>query len=220
VEFIFSHSALGVGWDNPNVFNIATLNATQSNDRKRQELGRGLRICVNQQGQRVYDTPGTPLGQEINLLTVVPNVSYEAFAQSYQEEIEEAYGQEANAGATLRENRAGKPQKKTLRRRQDLYDSQAFQQFWNAMARTTRYCVGFDEDAIVQDVVPRLLKISVQVTSQAQRLYPHHRRAALRRSPQRQPRHCGRQRHHRRRKPGGAQALAVRLPWASQVHLH
>mgnify|MGYP000166740573 CR=1 FL=1 len=165
VEFIFSHSALGVGWDNPNVFNIATLNATQSNDRKRQELGRGLRICVNQQGQRVYDTPGTPLGQEINLLTVVPNVSYEAFAQSYQEEIEEAYGQEANAGATLRENRAGKPQKKTLRRRQDLYDSQAFQQFWNAMARTTRYCVGFDEDAIVQDVLPRLLKISVPIYS-------------------------------------------------------
>lgn len=55
VEFIFSHSALGVGWDNPNVFNIATLNATQSNDKKRQELGRGLRICVNENGQRMYD---------------------------------------------------------------------------------------------------------------------------------------------------------------------
>ncbi len=165
VEFIFSHSALGVGWDNPNVFNIATLNATQSNDRKRQELGRGLRICVNQLGQRVYDTPGTPLGQEINLLTVVPNMSYEAFAQGYQEEIEEAYGTEANAGATLRENRAGKPQKKTLRRRQDLFDSQAFKQFWNSMARTTRYSVGFDEDAIVHDVVPKLQKISVPIYS-------------------------------------------------------
>jgi restriction endonuclease len=165
VEFIFSHSALGVGWDNPNVFNIATLNATQSNDRKRQELGRGLRICVNQQGQRVYDTPGTPLGKEINLLTVVPNMSYEAFAQAYQEEIEEAYGTEANAGATLRENRAGKPQKKTLRRRQDLFDSQAFKQFWNSMARTTRYSVGFDEDAIVHEVVPKLQKISVPIYS-------------------------------------------------------
>jgi type III restriction enzyme len=165
VEFIFSHSALGVGWDNPNVFNIATLNATQSNDKKRQEIGRGLRICVNQHGQRVYDAPGTPLGQEINLLTVVPNMSYEAFAQGYQEEIEEAYGQEANAGAKLRENRAGKSQKKTLRRRQDLYDSQAFQQFWSAMARTTRYCVSFDEDAIVQEVVPKLQKISVSTYS-------------------------------------------------------
>ncbi len=161
VEFIFSHSALGVGWDNPNVFNIATLNATRKEDKKRQELGRGLRICVNQQGQRVYDTPGTPLGKEINLLTVVPNMSYEAFAQGYQEEIKEAYGAEANAGATLRENRAGKPQKKTLRRRQDLFDSQAFKQFWNSMARTTRYSVGFDEDAIVQDVAPKLKDINV-----------------------------------------------------------
>ncbi|WP_416547803.1 DEAD/DEAH box helicase family protein [Limnohabitans sp. DCL3] len=161
VEFIFSHSALGVGWDNPNVFNIATLNATHKDDKKRQELGRGLRICVNQQGQRVYDTPGTPLGQEINLLTVVPNMSFEAFAQSYQEEIKEAYDGEIQAGARLRENRAGQPQKKTLRRRQDLFDSQAFQQFWQTMARTTHYSVSFDEDAIVQDVVPQLQKISV-----------------------------------------------------------
>ena len=71
--WLFSHSDLGVGWDNPNVFNIATLNATRSEDKKRQELGRGLRICVNQHGQREYDPPDTPLGQEINLLTVVPN---------------------------------------------------------------------------------------------------------------------------------------------------
>ena len=161
VEFIFSHSALGVGWDNPNVFNIATLNVTQSLDKKRQELGRGLRICVNQHGQRVYDTPGTPLGQEINLLTVVPNMSYEAFAQGYQDEITQAYGGEAQAGAPMRENRAGKPQKKTLHRREDIFDSQAFKQFWSAMARTTRYSVSFDEDAIVQDVVPQLQKISV-----------------------------------------------------------
>ena len=165
VEFIFSHSALGVGWDNPNVFNIATLNATQNQDKKRQELGRGLRICVNQKGQRVYDTPGIELGKEINLLTVVPNMSYEAFAQGYQEEIKEAYDGEAQAGARLRENRAGQPQKKTLKRRQDLFDSKAFKQFWATMARTTRYCVSFDEDRIVQDVVPQLKKISVPIYS-------------------------------------------------------
>lgn len=161
VEFIFSNSALGVGWDNPNVFNIATLNATRKEDKKRQELGRGLRICVNQQGRRMYDTAGTPLGQEINLLTVVPNQSYEAFAQGYQEEIQEAYGMEANAAAPLRESPRGQLKKKTLHRRQDLYDSQAFVQFWKAMARTTRYTVSFDEDAIVQDVVPKLQHIRV-----------------------------------------------------------
>jgi len=163
MEFIFSHSALGVGWDNPNVFNIATLNTAQSQDRKRQELGRGLRICVNQHGQRVYDAPDTPLGEEINLLTVVPNLSYQAFAESYQQEIEEAYGKDAQAAAPLRENKQGRLQKKTLKRRDDLFATEAFQQFWRTMARTTRYTVAFDEDAIVQDVVPQLRRISVPV---------------------------------------------------------
>jgi len=165
IEFIFSHSALGVGWDNPNVFNIATLNTAQSQDRKRQELGRGLRICVNQKGQRVYDAPDTPLGEEINLLTVVPNLSYQDFAQGYQQEIEEAYGQDAQAAAPLRENRQGRLQKKTLKRRDDLFATEAFQQFWQSMARTTRYTVAFDEDQIVQDVVPKLHRISVPVYS-------------------------------------------------------
>ena len=163
MEFIFSHSALGVGWDNPNVFNIATLNTAQSHDRKRQELGRGLRICVNQQGQRVYDAPDTPLGEEINLLTVVPNLSYQEFAEGYQQEIEEAYGKDAQAAAPLRENRRGRLQKKSLQRRDDLFATEAFQQFWRTMARTTRYTVAFDEDAIVQDVVPKLQQISVPV---------------------------------------------------------
>jgi len=94
IEFIFSHSALGVGWDNPNVFNIATLNDTFSHDKKRQEIGRGLRICVNEDGQRVYDPEGTPIGEEINLLTVVPNQSYQAFAEDYQQEMDEAYGKD------------------------------------------------------------------------------------------------------------------------------
>jgi type III restriction enzyme len=161
VEFIFSHSALGVGWDNPNVFNIATLNTTPSHDKKRQEIGRGLRICVNESGQRVYDAPGTALGREVNLLTVVPNQSYQAFAEDYQQEIIEAYGTDATAAAPLRENRAGQVQKKVLQRRDDLFATEAFQQFWRSMARTTEYSVSFDEDRIVEDVVPQLRKISV-----------------------------------------------------------
>lgn len=165
IEFIFSHSALGVGWDNPNVFNIATLNTAQSQDRKRQEIGRGLRICVNQNGQRVYDAPDTPLGEEINLLTVVPNLSYQEFAEGYQQEIDEAYGKDAQAAAPLRENRQGRLQKKTLKRRDDLFATEAFQQFWQSMARTTRYTVAFDEEQIVQDVVPKLRRISVPVYS-------------------------------------------------------
>ncbi len=165
IEFIFSHSALGVGWDNPNVFNIATLNDTRKEDKKRQEIGRGLRICVNQHGQRVYDAPDTALGQEINLLTVVPNLSYQDFAEGYQQEIEEAYGKDAQAAAPLRENKQGHLQKKTLKRRDEVFDTEAFQQFWRTMARTTEYTVVFDEDAIVQYVVPQLRRISVPIYS-------------------------------------------------------
>ena len=82
IRFIFSHSALREGWDNPNVFQICTLNENaKSNDRKRQEIGRGLRLCVNQDGERIY-------GFETNTLTVMANQSYEDFAKQLQTEIE------------------------------------------------------------------------------------------------------------------------------------
>jgi type III restriction enzyme len=92
VEFIFSHTALGVGWDNPNVFNIATLNTTFSETRKRQEIGRGLRLAVNQNGQRVYDDPAVSDEERINELTVIPNETSETYIAQYQQEIEELYG--------------------------------------------------------------------------------------------------------------------------------
>ena len=112
-------------------------------------------------GQRVYDFEGTALGEVINLLTVVPNQSYQAFAEDYQQEINEAYGKDTNAAAPLRENRAGRVQKKVLQRRDDLFATQAFQQFWESMARTTRYTVAFDEEQLVQEVVPQLRNISI-----------------------------------------------------------
>ena len=85
LKFIFSHSALKEGWDNPNVFQICTLNETNSVIKKRQEIGRGLRICVNQDGERVH-------GFEINTLTVMANETYEQFAQALQKEIEQEEG--------------------------------------------------------------------------------------------------------------------------------
>ncbi|CAN5593000.1 DEAD/DEAH box helicase family protein [soil metagenome] len=85
LRFIFSLSALREGWDNPNVFQICTLNETQSIVRKRQEIGRGLRLPVNQQGERVHD-------ENINRLTVIANESYKAFAESLQKEYEEDLG--------------------------------------------------------------------------------------------------------------------------------
>jgi len=85
LKFIFSHSALREGWDNPNVFQICTLNETGSVMKKRQEIGRGLRIAVNQDGERVH-------GFEVNRLTVMANESYEDFAKQLQKEIEQEEG--------------------------------------------------------------------------------------------------------------------------------
>lgn len=85
LKFIFSHSALREGWDNPNVFQICTLNETKSSLKKRQEIGRGLRLPVNQDGVRIKD-------DDINTLVVVANESYEDFARSLQKEFEDDCG--------------------------------------------------------------------------------------------------------------------------------
>lgn len=85
LKFIFSHSALKEGWDNPNVFQICTLNETNSVIKKRQEIGRGLRLAVNQDGERVH-------GFEVNTLTVMANESYENFVEQLQKEIEDEEG--------------------------------------------------------------------------------------------------------------------------------
>ncbi|MFA7204650.1 MAG: type III restriction endonuclease subunit R, partial [Candidatus Caldatribacteriota bacterium] len=84
LRFIFSHSALREGWDSPNVFQICTLNETKSEMKKRQEIGRGLRLPVGQDGERIFD-------DSINHLTVIANESYEDFARKLQTEIEEDF---------------------------------------------------------------------------------------------------------------------------------
>lgn len=90
VRFIFSHSALREGWDNPNVFQICTLKQSGSEVRKRQEVGRGLRLSVNQTGERMdVNTLGEDV-HNINVLTVVANESYDSFAAALQSEIAEA----------------------------------------------------------------------------------------------------------------------------------
>ncbi len=81
LKFIFSHSALKEGWDNPNVFQICTLRDIGSERERRQTIGRGLRLCVNQDGERVH-------GFEVNRLTVIATESYEQFAENLQKEIE------------------------------------------------------------------------------------------------------------------------------------
>lgn len=90
VRFIFSHSALREGWDNPNVFQICTLkHGGDSTTNKRQEVGRGLRICVNQSGDRMDEHILGPEVQEINKLTVIASDGYKDFVSSLQKEIKD-----------------------------------------------------------------------------------------------------------------------------------
>ena len=85
LKFIFSHSALREGWDNPNVFQICALREMASEQQRRQTIGRGLRLCVNQNGERLR-------GFEVNTLTVIATESYEQFAEKLQKEIEDETG--------------------------------------------------------------------------------------------------------------------------------
>lgn len=85
LRFIFSHTTLKEGWDNPNVFQICTLNPTKSDLKKHQEIGRGLRLCVNQDGERVHD-------ENMNILTIMANENYSTFAEALQKDlIDEGY---------------------------------------------------------------------------------------------------------------------------------
>ena len=92
VRFIFSHSALREGWDNPNVFQICTLKQSSSEIRKRQEVGRGMRLCVNEDGDRMDENALGADVHNINVLTVIASESYDKFAKGLQAEIAEAVG--------------------------------------------------------------------------------------------------------------------------------
>ncbi len=100
VRFIFSHSALREGWDNPNVFQICTLKQSSSDVRKRQEVGRGLRLCVNQDGERMDSNVLGNDVQNVNVLTVIASESYDSFAKGLQSEIADAVADRPRAVTT------------------------------------------------------------------------------------------------------------------------
>ncbi len=157
LEFIFSHSALGVGWDNPNVFTICTLNESISQIKKRQEVGRGLRLCIQQDGRRYRDPKETPEGKEINRLTIVPNESYHAFVLSYQTELREELGEHAEVHEIQDENRM--PSK--IKRIESRAKSSDFARLWNRIGSETRCKVYFREDSLVEQGIKALSEIVI-----------------------------------------------------------
>lgn len=144
VSFIFSHSALREGWDNPNVFQICTLNQTASEVKKRQEVGRGVRLCVDQQGDRIRD-------ERLNILTVVANESYERYVGRLQSEFAEEYGSEALPPPPANARRRGVAK---LKKQYTLKPE--FKELWERIKHKTRYAVKIDSEKLLEDVLPEL----------------------------------------------------------------
>jgi len=137
LQFIFSHSALREGWDNPNVFQICTLNETQSELKKRQEIGRGLRLSVNQDGIRIQD-------KSINRLTVVANESYEDFAKQLQFEIEE------ECGVAFKGRIKNKRERATVKYRKGFELDDKFKDIWDRIKYQTTYRVEYDTEELIK----------------------------------------------------------------------
>ena len=124
VRFIFSHSALREGWDNPNVFQICTLKQSYNNTSRRQEIGRGLRLSVNQAGERMDESVLGNDVQEVNQLTVIASESYEDFVSNLQTDIADAmHDRPRNISAELFENRTIDGQMVDKEKSQDIYES-------------------------------------------------------------------------------------------------
>lgn len=159
LRFIFSHSALREGWDNPNVFQICTLNETKSEIKKRQEIGRGLRLCVNQEGQRIHD-------RNTNRLTVIANERYEDFAKALQKEIEE------DCGVKFENRIKNKLERKKVNYRKGFEADPKFLQLWERIRYKTKYSVSYHTGDLIALAgkaikdMPETLKPTVRSTKQ------------------------------------------------------
>lgn len=151
VCFIFAHSALKEGWDNPNVFQICTLNQTVSEIKKRQEIGRGLRLAVNKEGARVFD-------DDVNVLTVVANESYENYARTLQSE----YVEDGVAAPPPPTDAAG-----SMAHRNDaiFVRNRAFRDFWLKLQKHITYDMTVDTEALVEACVERINNRALPVTT-------------------------------------------------------
>jgi len=148
VEFIFSHSALREGWDNPNVFNICTLAYSTSEIKKRQEIGRGLRLPVDQDGNRIQD-------REINLLTVITNESY----KEYLERLQTEYREEAGVEAPPVEERK---QRVRIKRRDEVIQGELFKNLWERVSSKAKYIVNIDVDKLIEQCSQEIKKIEIK----------------------------------------------------------
>lgn len=157
LRFIFSHSALREGWDNPNVFQICTLNETKSEIKKRQEIGRGLRLPVLDTGERCFDT-------SINRLTVIANEHYDEFAKKLQTEIED------ECGVKFEGRIVNKKEARIAKLKPGWHLNEDFKALWSRIKHKTRYAVDYNTSELIGRVTKNLAardkivppKISIQ----------------------------------------------------------
>jgi len=142
VSFIFAHSALREGWDNPNVFQICALREIVSENQRRQTIGRGLRLPVNQDGKRLED-------RSLNVLTVIANESYANYVERLQKEYEAT-------GDMLPAVPADASKKCTATRNKRIFDSRDFKNFWNKLIQKTEYEIRIECDELVKTCTNKL----------------------------------------------------------------
>lgn len=156
IQFIFSHSALNEGWDNPNVFNICTLNETVSNIKKRQEIGRGVRLPVNQHGDRIKDTEF--------LLHVIANERYVDYVSTLQNEFIDEFGNKTKFVKPLNPRK-----RKTVKLKKGYELKPEFKELWAKISKKTKYCLNINTEKLIKECVeeintiqPNSIKIMVE----------------------------------------------------------
>lgn len=142
VEFLFSHSALSEGWDNPNVFTIATLRESASTIKMRQEIGRGMRLCINNKGVRIRTLPD---GRNPNILTVVPTLSYSQFVTSLQGEYRDA----GYSDAPTPQNGKNKDR---IKRKPNYKNDPLLIALWEKVSKKSAYTVSFESSVLVEKI--------------------------------------------------------------------
>jgi len=142
VRFIFSHSALGEGWDNPNVFTLCSLQETKSEVKRRQQIGRGLRLPVMASGERCQD-------EEVNHLTVIATESFEKFAASLQREMQE------EAGIDFISKVQDKRARVEVVPKAEFWDLPGFKELWDSIAMRTSYRLDFESKPLIDECIRR-----------------------------------------------------------------
>lgn len=144
VCFIFAHSALREGWDNPNIFQICVLREITTENNRRQTIGRGLRLPVNQKGERIHN-------HDLNVLTVIANESYERYAGKLQTEYCEADGITKDQIKNARENKTAK--------RNERFNSTDFNNLWDEVSKETDYTIKIDTEKLIEKAVEEINKL-------------------------------------------------------------